>query len=382
MSSGIITADFLFSVEKKMKVLNERGYMKMLASDNIWWPKVTKTRPLEGKSERLIWLLSTASIEQLSNADGGENGGSLNFDELATIMQENFPAYFGRGYKIGKLKFLNMLAGGINPLTRWAEDVGTYGAYIVQRLVAQAILNGGTLLGYDGVSFFNSAHPVHPLIPALGTYANDFTGSSQAGSGLTPPYPGALPIDDSQTLDQAYINLSKALSYIMSDVKQPNGASDPRFLVPMYLLHPTRMTAQVNQLLDARFIAKAASSGGGASDVEKVWERMAMLKPVLCKELGASTSYTIPNPATGGTSTLSGNDKTYYIVCAEASETELGAWIQNLRMPFSMTTYSGDSGTEGIDAILGRSQDLEYHYTGWTSVSPGHPFSFHRFQGS
>jgi hypothetical protein len=382
MSSGIISADFLFNVEKQMRVLNERAYMNMLASENTWWPKVTKTRPIEGKSERLLWLLGTASIEQLSAADGGENGGSMNFDELATVTQENFPAYFARGYKIGKIKLLNMMQGGINPLTRWAEDIGTYGAYVPQRLVAQAILNGGTLLSYDGVSYFNKSHPVHPLITGLGTFANDFTGSSAVASGLTPAYPGALPIDDTQSLDTAFSNLSKALSYIVGAVKQPNGASDPRFLVPEFLVHPPRMLAQVSQIFDAEFIARAVGSSGGSSDVRGLWQKFKMMQPVMAKELDGSTSYTVPNPSTGGTSTLTGSDTTYYIVCREASQTELGAWIQNMRMPFSMTTYSGDSGTEGVDAVLGRSQDLEYHYQGWQSVSPGHPYTMFRFQGS
>src|SRR5579863_9484867 len=115
MSSGTFTADFLFSVEERMRVLNEMGYMKMLSGENIWYPKLLRTVPLDGKSERFIWLLSTASIEQLSANDGGEAGGSINFDELATIMQEYFPAYHARGFKTGKMKYLNMLNGGVDP---------------------------------------------------------------------------------------------------------------------------------------------------------------------------------------------------------------------------------------------------------------------------
>lgn len=385
MSAGIISADFLFSIENKLRVLNERGYMKKLASENTWYPKVLKARPMEGKSERMLWLLSTASIEQLSGFDGGESGGSLNFDELATVMVEYFPAFFGRGYKINKLKWLNMMQGGVDPVSRWAEDIGAYGAYVPQRLTAQTILNGSNLTGYDLVSFFNKLHPVHPLIPALGTYANDFTGSSSAASGLTPAYPGALPIDDSVSVDVALTNLSKLLAYITGAVKQPNGASDPRNLEPAFILHPPRMQARVAQLLDASTIAQLAGSAGtagGGADVKAVLRKYRLGQPVEARELDASTSYTIPNPATGGTSTLTGSDTTFYIVCKEASETELGAFIENKRMPFSLTTYSGDAGTEGIDAVLGRSNDIEYHYQGWTGVQPGHPFTIFRCQGS
>jgi hypothetical protein len=377
MSQGIISADFTFNLEKRMRVLNEYGYMNMLASENIWYPKVLRDRPLDGKSERVFWLLSTASIEQLTPADGGENGGLLNFEQLATITQEMFPAYFGRGLKISKIKLLNMMKAGVDPAGKWARDIGTYGAYVPQRLCAQALLNGGAAasLAYDGLPFFSTAHLVHPLISALGTFANVFTGSS-SGS-----YPGACPIDDTQTLDTAYINFSKILAYITAAIPQPNGAGDPRFLEPAFVLYPSRMKAQVVQLFDAEFIAKAASSGGGSSDVRGLWKKFKMVEPVEAKELGAGTTYTIPN-GLGGTTTVSGNDTTFYVVCKEANNTELGALVQNLRMPFTMHTYSGDQGAEGVDAVLGRSNDMEWHYDGWTAVNYGHPYAIFQCKGS
>jgi len=375
MAQGAYTADFNFSIEKEMKVINERGYMNMLSSENIWYPKILRQRPMEGKSERLTWLLSTASIEQITPNDGGENGGSINFDALATITQEFFPAEHRKGYKIGKLKFLNFLNGGINPAARWAEDIGTYGAYYPQRLLAQVILYGGTLIGYDGVSFFNTAHPVHPLIPALGTYANDFTGAASGG------YPGALPIDDSVTIDVAATNLSKALSYIMGRVRQPNGAGDPRLLEPAYLMYPPRMAARVEMLLDSDFIPQQSTGGAGSADIKAFFKKFRLSEPVLAKELDAGTTYTFPGP-TGATVSVSGSDTTYYIATKEASSTELGAFIENRRLPFTLHTYSGESGSEGVDAVLGRSHDLEWHYDGWTAVNPGHPYGFFRFQGA
>src|ERR1700686_5852157 len=116
MSQGLFTADFLFSVEKRMRNINVLNYLKMLSSENTWYPKLLRDMPLDGKSERVNWLLSTASIEQLTANDGGESGGNINFDELATITTEYFPAYHARGYKIGKLKWMNMLNGGLDPL--------------------------------------------------------------------------------------------------------------------------------------------------------------------------------------------------------------------------------------------------------------------------
>ena len=376
MALGAYTADFNFSGEKRMKILNERGYMKMLAAENTWHPKILRTRPLDGKSERVIWLLSTASIEQVSPNDGGETGGVINFDQLATIATEYFPAAHRKGFKIGKLKYLNFLNGGLDPAGKWAEDIGVYGAYYPQRLLAQAILYGGTSVGYDGVSFFNTAHPVHPLIPGFGTFANDFNGGS-SGS-----YPGALPIDDSVSIDTALTNLGKALAYILGNIPQPNGAGDPRMLEPAFIMHPPRMTARVNQLLDANFIPQVASSGAGSSDVKAFLRKFRLAEPVLCKEFDGARSYTFASPVTGAPVTVTGSDTTYYIAAKEAAETELGAFIENRRLPFQLHTYSGESGTEGVDAVLGRSQELEWHYDGYTAVNTGHPYTFFRFRGS
>lgn len=375
MSQGAMTADFLFSIEKRMRNINVFNYMKMLASENIWYTKLLRDMPLDGKSERFNWLLSTASIEQLTANDGGESGGSFNFDELETITTEYFPAMHGRAYKIGKMKYLNFLNGGIDPLTKWAGDVGTYGAYYPQKLLTLVLLNGENTLGYDGVNFFSASHPVHPLIPGLGTYANLFTGAA-SGS-----YPGALPIDESVTIDVALKNLTTALAYIAGSISQPNGAGDPRFLEPAFVLYPPRLVGRVNQLLDASFIGQASTGGAGSADIKPILKKWRLTEPLMAKELDGSRSYTFMGP-TGASTTVTGSDTTWYIVCREANELELGAFIRNLRMPFTLHTYSGDSGTQGIDAVLGRSQDLEYHYDSWQAVNVGHPYTIFKFKGS
>jgi hypothetical protein len=367
---GALTADFLFSIEKKMKSFNERNYMRMLSSENVWWPKLMRLDPFEGKSQRVNFLLDSASIEQLSANDGGESGGSINFDEIQTITTEYFPAYHARGYKIGKLKYLNWLAGSngqLDPVVKWAGAVGTYGAYYPQRLLAQLIQNGANITGYDGVSFWNTAHPVHPAVPGLGSYANVFTG---AASGA---YPGACPIDDSVTFDVALVNLSKVLSYIVGSIVQPNGAGDPRLLEPAFLVYPPRMAARVETLLNASFLPVAATGGAGAAQVTEFFRKFRLVEPIMAKELGSAITYTYMGP-TGSIVTTSGSDTTYYVVCREAAETELGAFLLNQRLPFTMHTYTGDGGTGGIDAILGRSQDLEWHYDGWLAANVGHPY--------
>jgi hypothetical protein len=370
MSLGLFTADFLFSLEKDMRVINDQSFLERLTEDDIWYTDLLKVFPMKGKSERFNWLIDTSSIERLSPNDGGEAGGNLTFDELSTVTQEYFPAHFGRATKISKIKLMNMMQAGLNPLNAWAKGVARYGAYVPQRELAITILNGENTLGYDGVNFFSTSHPVHPLIPGLGTYANLFTGAS-SGS-----YPGACPIDDSVTIDTALVNLVKVLAYIEGAIAAPNGAGDPRNLHVYKVLYPPQLQRRIQQLLDpSLFIPQQSTGGAGSALVKEVLKKFELAEPQKVKEFDGNRSYTFMGP-NGLNSTVTGSDTTWYVIAREASATELGAFLLNERLPFTMQTYSGESGgVEGIDAVLGRSNDLEYHYQGWLAVNPGHPYT-------
>jgi hypothetical protein len=378
MSQGIFTADFLFSIEKKAVIINERSFLERMSADDMWaMDGVLKPAPFEGKSERVTWVIDSSSIEQMTPANGGEDGGALTSEEMATVTTEYFPAHFGRQFKMGKLKFMNFVQAGINPLAIWSARMGRYGAYMPQRLAAMFILSGETVIGYDGVAFFSASHPVHPLIASQGTYANLFTGAA-SGS-----YPGALPIDDSVTLDQAFINLVKGISYIEGAIPAPNGAGDPRMLHVEKILYPPQLQRRVTQLTEMSFYASASAGGAGSADgVKNIWKKFQLAKSQKAVEFDGNRSYSVMN-ANGTKSTVSGSDTSYYMLAREAGESELGAARLNTRLPFGMQTYSGESGgVEGIDAVLGRSNDIEYHYQGWTAVNPGEPAYLHKFKST
>jgi hypothetical protein len=378
MAQGIITGSFLFNVEKGYRVIYENSYLHML--DNMWWNKLVKVHNTDTKSERFEWLIQTAGIDQLTPADGGESVGPMDFEELSTAMLEIAPARFGKGFRISKMKWLNMLSKGMDPVAEWVRASGAYAAYRPQRSLAELILNGANVTGYDGVPFWSKVHPNHPNIPGNGTYANTFTGAA-SGS-----YPGALPIDDSVTVDAALTNLTKALAYISGAVSQPNG-QDCRMLEPLFLIHPPRMVARVQQLTNTRdvtsnIIAQLATGGAaaGSADIRAIIKNYNLTEPIEAKELDGNRSFTFgpPNLQT----TVTGDDKTFYIVCREAGETQLGAFLMNNRQPFTFRTYSGESGAEGIDAVLGRSQSLEWQHDGYFSINPGHPFAIFQFKGA
>jgi hypothetical protein len=405
MSGNVIDATFVHSYERQMAVIQESEYVRRLSSKFTWWTKISKTRQLDGATERLAWFLETARI----TAAGPAGTGSMTFEELA-VQQTVYPTFVHNdGIKVqrAQLKFLN--GNGLNALAEWSRQIGNEIAYYPQRLMAQMILNGGNNDGsanaYDGVPFFvnpgtfvtgtsgatSTGHPVNPMNTQLGYFFNDLTGAQQTitqPNGSTYVYPGALPIDDTQTVDQALTNLGKIISFI-STVKMPNGV-DPRFLTPVYIMAPPRMAPRLRELTKAKFIAQAAGSSAGSADVEALIYGWGLGEPIIVQEFQAAQTYSAKMPfviASSGNvgfmpETCVGSDTTFYVVCVEASTTQLGAFLYLTSDPFKVTYYTGDAGGTGMDAILDRLNEFEYHVQGMVSTGFGHPYSVFRCQGS
>lgn len=388
-----ITPSFQFQYEKRMRALSENEYVRMLASKNVWWNKVARTMNIEGKTERLTWLLNTAMIEPV----GPTGTGSIEFEGLVTQTAE-YPTFrHGKGIKVHRDQIEDLDGTGLNTLADWSMQIGAQMAYYPQKLFSQLILNGantdGSANAYDTVPFFadNTArniggnsvkgHPYNPYRTNLGGYSNWCKG---AASGA---YPGALAIDDSVPVDTALINLGKAIAHVAT-AKMPNGV-DPRFLTPSFIIAPPRMAPRVRQLTDAKYIAQAASSGGGSGDVAALISGWGLGTPVIANELGASVSYNYNAPfmGSGGNSSfkaesVTGSDTTWYLVCEEMASTQLGGLLYVMRKPFKVNYYTGDSGGTAMSAELDRTNEFEYHCQGRMAAQYGHPYSIFRFDNA
>jgi hypothetical protein len=393
-----------------MKVITESEYKRRIAAENFWAPKILRDTNIERKTERITWWLDTATIQPLGPTGDGE----MEFESLVAQTVE-YPTYkHGKGLRIQRDQLEDLDGTGLNQAAKWSELMGSETAYYRQRLASQVILNAantdGSAAAYDGVPFFadnttNSAHghPLNPFAKSVGGYCNWLHGSagtSLTGPGFTSqPYPGALPIDESVTTDVALTNLRKAWSYIKS-IKMPNGI-DPRFLRPKYIMGPPALAARIAMLTDAKFIAQAAATGGGSADIVAYIKRMGFeVEPIIADEFAASTDYSTTLPfmsltgsgGSGGTvkggnvtslpETIQGSDTTWYIVCEEGQTSQLGALLHVLRKPFKITYYTGDSGGTGLDAILDRIEEFEYHCRGRASVQLGHPYCIFRVDAS
>jgi hypothetical protein len=382
-----ITPSFVMQYERRMRAITETEYVRRLGAKNTWWNKVARTLPIEGKTERMTWFLDTASIEPI----GPTGTGALDFEGLVTQTAE-YPTFkHGKGITVQRDQIEDLDGTGLNQLSKWSENIGNETAYYPQRLMAQLVLNGaatnGSANAYDGVPFFtdeSNLHPLNPFNPAIGGYANWLHGAANATTG----YPGALKIDSSVTTDVAVDNLGLAIAYIAS-LKMPNGI-DPRFLTPLYIMGPPRLAPRMRQITDAKFIAQAAAAGGGSADVIALIEGWGLGTPVVVQEFAKSTNYSFKQPfvqaATGNVSyadvTASGSDTTWYIVCQEMQTTQLGGLLYVTRKPFKVNYYTGDAGGTGLDAVLDRADEFEYHVKGRMSAQYGHPYTIFRIDAT
>jgi hypothetical protein len=338
-----ITPAFLYDLETDMRLVTSQEYQRL--TQNLWWTKVAKQGTSQSKKERTYWLLDTARIQRT-----GKGGGNVEFEDIVSNTQEFEHENAAAGLKIKKEQLEDNDGRGIDEANHWSRQMGALAAYWPQHEVAKAILANPTT--YDGLPFFHASHPYNPYNSAVGTFANIFTGSED---GI---YPGACPIDDSVTLETAYTNLAKLIAYIAS-LKMPNGDA-PRGLRVASIVHPPRMTARVQQLTQAKFIAQAANSAAGSSDVSMLIKAFGLGEPVEAPELQAG---------------FGGSDTTFYLTMEPITSDEKGAWLYSQREAFGVNYYGPQN-----DAQLARIREYQWTTEGRNIVAPGHPYLMFKCQ--
>lgn len=342
-----ITPAFFTDLETNMKSIQMNEYSRL--TRHLWWQNIAKVITTVSRKEKIFWLLETAQIERPNASHGG---GQAVYDELVSLYTEVEAenAIAGLTLKKEPMEDLeNGIVGGeaMRVSAAWARQTGAHAAYWPQQQIAKSLIANPTT--YDGKPFFSVDHPYNPYDTGAGTFRNVFTGSA---SGI---YPGALPIHNG-TVEAAILNIAKAIAYVAS-LKMPNGVL-PRNLRLSKILHPPALTARVQQITNAKFIAQSAGSAAGTGDVEAVVRNFGLGQPIECPELGSA---------------FGGSDTSYYLAMEEVTSSELGAFIYNIREPFN-TTYHGPQ----TDAQLAQIREFQWNLEGRNSVSPGHPFLLFR----
>lgn len=348
-----LTPSFLFDVERRMRIVGAQEYQRLLGA--LYWQQLAKQVPSNGKSERISWLMDTAGIQYVDRL-----GSTIEFEELAVNTMEYTAKTATGGYQLNKNQLSDVDGGGISLASEWARQIGAYAAYWPQKQVVDAIRKGtaAASLAYDGKVFFAVDHPVDPFDTSIGTYANRLTAGVLANGS-----PGACPIDvtNAATLDVAYVNFQKVISYVNGGLTMPNGV-DPRMLKARRIFYPTALAARVAQLTNAKFIAAAASAGGGSQDVESTISSWNLQTPVECPELGAA---------------FGGSDTTYYVAAESILSDQVGALLYINREPFEVVYNTGIT-----DAALQRANKVQWTTRGRNVVGYGHPYLLFRVEAT
>ena len=337
---GALTPQWLMDFETRSEYIRNNEYSRLSDSENLWARMIYTQRTSTGKKDVLPLLFQSAQIKALGGA------GDMRFEEIGLHYTEIETEYAGDGFKLTRDQMEDVLNGqvggeALDLAEEWNIQFANQMVYWPQKQVAEFLKNAHSAsyaTGYDGKAFFATDHPVHPLDVARGTYSNLLTGS------------GTYAIDASVEDTDAIDNLTKVFAHIRN-FKMPNG-NDPRFLKPVGILCGSTLAPRVNQLVDAKFIAKVAGSGAGSADVSGYLGRLGFTQAVEAPELNGFES-----------------DTTYFVIVKPESTSRFGAVIYTERRPFEVMNYGPMT-----EAELGRRQEFEWHGRGKNSVSPGHPY--------
>lgn len=278
------------------------------AAKNAYYEAFVGTRPGEGRRDRLEWLLNTAGITKLDK-------GKMEFEQLVTAAHEIFHEDFGKGLQISRNQFED---DEFSFATDWSAQQGANVVLLPQVLATTAIK--ANIVGYDGLTFFNAAHPINPIAgAAFGTYSNVRTVSP-------------LTVD----------NFAAAVAQMESFIN-PNGAN--RSLKAKHLIVPPALRKTALEITGAKQIAAT--------------------------ENVIATNYGVDVIVAADLSTSAGGLDTTWYVSTEMAGTKAMTkpWIYSLRRDFEFSSYDGISQVE-----LARMNLLEWHVRGRAQLAAGHPF--------
>lgn len=341
---SVLNQSFLTDMESRMQWITENEYLKIAADQ--WWTRVCKSRPSSSKSETLEWMLNTGAIEQVPE-------GTVAFEDLVTQKTDLEALFYGlKALKLKRSQLEDADGNGISYAASWSSQAAALMAIHPQDLLTQAILAGESALGYDGVAFFSTAHPINPYASGLGNYANLFTSTASSA------YPGALKIDSSVAVDVAAANVYKAIAYI-KQIKAPNG-KHARRLTPVALMGPPALEDRMIMISEAQYLS---TTNGGPNDYRAVLRKYGLGEPIVVPELGAAF--------TGG------SDTSWYIVCEETTGSELGGFVYLERKAFEIMYYGPMN-----DAQLQKLDEFEWTGKGRSAVDYGHPYAVFKAKAS
>lgn len=320
--STAITPEYVMNFERDMRFVMTNSWARSLKK--LWWTRLMLLETTGSAVQYIEWMLETARIQPL-----GPKGASMPHDPLVAVSQELTHDHFGNGLELFRSDIED---DKVPRAQKWANDTGSAQAYWPQRLLAQMMQAGTTNKCFDGLSFFNVAHPVNPYDTAGATIAN-----------------GGLYSNNHVGTDFNAANLMRVTAYIES-IRHPGGA--PMGALPTITVFPTNFRYRASQILNAESYTDVLNSAAAASNVVKT--AFDFEPPVFAAELN--------------------NEPTVWYIGVPADQDAFdGAFGYLEREPFSVNTYSP------LDmASLANVNKFEWKNRGRNGSFYGLPYRFHR----
>lgn len=321
------------------------------AVPNLNYERWTKVRASAAGKHIVYHRLPFATLE-----NKGHQGGSVQYDDQIVFTKDYTIDVIKGGTKIPESRFADLDGQGYDIMAEWVRDITARFAYWPQQEAIRILKAGESLTCFDSVALFGT-HYVNPKATGLGSYKNLLTSSA---AGL---YPGACPIGGAYgaasaqiTLEEAWVNLFKAIAYIRS-VTMPDGVT-PRYLKPTTILCSPALQQRVLELTQAKFIAMsagaAASGAGGSGDIEGIINSLGFKPPIVLPELASATA---------------ADNYTYYLVCEEEQQrSQYGSIMYWNREPFQVQMYTRQTSVE-----LAESDEIKWVAKGRNTAGVGQP---------
>ena len=116
--------------------------------------------------------------------------------------------------------------------------------------------------GFDGLSYFNTAHPIDPYVPTTTTYSNDFTGGGAAVAGGVPGGSGANITVGGAFGVTPFATLYEYMLRMLGEDLEPLG------VIPDTIMVPVTLKTEVELVLASTFFAPPSWATIGASTAQ------------------------------------------------------------------------------------------------------------------
>lgn len=307
----------VLSFEDRLSSLVNNDYL--IAAQRSWWEKIVTVRQTDGRTEELEFMLTTAGIHPLDD-------GQMIYDELVSSSFRITNRDKGAALKVTKNQFRD---DRLEKAAQWANTIGTAIAIQPQYDAEDMLGAGETRLGYDGVPFFATNHPVNPFDASLLTYSNLLTANP------------LVDVDGKPII----ANYAKALAKLRS-YKMPNGRS--RNLQAAYLIVGPDLEYAAQLLTQARLIDATDNAFGASFGALENGVRRPVVEVIVINTMAAGE----------------------WILVATDIGMSVLPLIYSLRDPYEMNSYDGVT-----QVMLNISNTLEWQVRGRNDMIYGHPYS-------